>query len=104
VQIPTSGKTQPRCERAYHVDWNEAADVWDVLDEEGRVLGHCADEAEATDIAIRQAHQDHGAGDDVIVCVQEKDGGSRRLDVASHQNGIVRNRTILTLAAWKGRA
>lgn len=77
VQPATIRKPQSRCERAYHVDWNEASDVWDVLDEEGRILGHCADEAEATDIAIRQAHQDHGAGDDVIVCVQERDGGYR---------------------------
>ena len=77
VQTSTSRKSQTRCERAYHVDWNETADVWDVLDEEGRILGHSGDETEATDIAVRQAHQDHGAGDDVTVCVQEKDGGYR---------------------------
>src|ERR1700761_3264208 len=35
VQPPTSRKSQLRCERAYHVDWNETADVWDIWTRRG---------------------------------------------------------------------
>ncbi len=61
-------------DRAFHVDWNEARDRWDVVDDDGRVYGHCHNLQEATELAIREAHNDHSAGSDVIVCVQQSDG------------------------------
>jgi hypothetical protein len=61
--------------RSYHVDWNGAQDRWDVVDDDGRVHGHCHNLEEATDLAIREAHHDHAAGKDVIVCVEQEDGG-----------------------------
>lgn len=77
---------RPGYEHAYHVDWNKPHDRWDVVDDDGRVHGHCHNLREATDLAIREAHHDHAAGTDVIVCVQQEDGtytmawASRRKD------------------------
>jgi len=63
-----------RSERAYHVDHNAAQDRWDVVDDEGRVIGHCHDADQATDLAIREAQHAHSRGDDVVVCVEQADG------------------------------
>ena len=61
-------------EHAFHVDHNEAHDRWDVVDHEGRVIGHCHDQGEAIDLAIREAQHTHSRGDDVVVCVEQADG------------------------------
>ena len=61
-------------EHAFHVDHNTALDRWDVVDEEGKVIGHCYDRGDAIDQAIREAQHKHGRGDDVVVCVQQPDG------------------------------
>ena len=61
-------------EHAFHVDHNEALDRWDVVDEEGRIIGHCHDRGEAINHAVREAQHTHGRGDDVVVCVQQPDG------------------------------
>ena len=65
---------RPGFGRAYHIDWNAGLDRWDVIDDEGRAHGHGHDLSHATDLAIQQAHNDHSAGHDVIVCVQQDDG------------------------------
>lgn len=68
-------KAQKGCaEHAFHVDHNEAQDCWDVFDGEGRVPGHCHDQGEAIDFAIREAQNTHSRGDDVVVCVGQADG------------------------------
>ena len=59
---------------AFHVDHNQALDRWDVVDAEGRVLGHCRDRGEAINFAIREAQHSHGRGEDVAVCVEQQDG------------------------------
>ena len=61
-------------EYAFHVDHNEAHDRWDVVDHEGRVIGHCHHQGEAIDLAIREAQHTHSRGDDVVVCVEQPDG------------------------------
>jgi hypothetical protein len=61
-------------ESAFHVDHNQALDRWDVIDEEGRVVGHCHDRGEAINLAIREAQHSHGLGEDVVVCVEQEDG------------------------------
>lgn len=61
-------------DHAFHVGHNEAQDRWDVTDQEGRVIGHCHDQGEAIDLAIREAHRIHGRGDDIVVCVEQPDG------------------------------
>ena len=61
-------------EHAFHVDRNETQDRWDVVDSEGKVIGHCHDQAEAIDLAIREAQHTHSRGDDVVVCVEQADG------------------------------
>ena len=60
-------------EHAFHVDHNESF-YWDVVDEEGRVIGHGHSRNEAIDLAIHEAQHAHGRGDDVVVCVQQPDG------------------------------
>ncbi len=65
---------KPDYERSYHIDWNEELDRWDITDDHGRVYGHCHNLDEATDLALREAHRDHGDGKDVIVCVEREDG------------------------------
>jgi hypothetical protein len=70
-----AGQAQQGCsQRAYHVDHNEAQDRWDVVDESGTIIGHCHDQGEAIDLAIREAQYVHGRGDDVVVCVEQPDG------------------------------
>ena len=59
---------------AIHVDQNETQDRWDVVDHEGRVIGHSHHQGEAIDMAIREAQHAHGNGDDVVVCVEQSDG------------------------------
>jgi len=59
---------------AFHVDHNEALDRWDVIDHEGRVVGHCHDQGEAVGLAIREAQHFHSRGIDVLVCVEQSDG------------------------------
>jgi hypothetical protein len=61
-------------DHAYHVDHNEAQDRWDVVDEEGGIIGHCHDQSEAIAFAIREAQEAHGRGDDIVVCVEQSDG------------------------------
>jgi len=61
-------------EHALHVDWNEKLDRWEVVDEEGRAIGHCPDASEAIAFAVREAQRAHCKGDDVLVCVQQPDG------------------------------
>ena len=39
-------------DHAFHVDHNEAQDRWDVVDQEGKVMGHCHTQGEAIDLAI----------------------------------------------------
>ena len=61
-------------DHAIHVDHNEALDRWDVVDEEGGVIGHCHNQDDAIDLAIEKAKHLHGIGDDVVVCVEQSDG------------------------------
>jgi hypothetical protein len=61
-------------DHAYHVDHNSAQDRWDVVDHDGRIVGHCHTSAEAIEFAIREAQHAHGRGDDVVVCVEQDDG------------------------------
>jgi hypothetical protein len=65
-------KTCPN--HAFHVDHNEAQDRWDVVDQEGRVIGHCHVQGEAIDLAIREAQHTHSRGGDAVVCVEQADG------------------------------
>ena len=60
---------------AFHVDRHD--DHWDVIDHEGRVLGHRPGQAEAIQFAIHEAQHLHGQGDDVVVCVEQPDGHYR---------------------------
>lgn len=61
-------------DNAIHVDHNEKLERWDVVDHEGRVIGHCYSQGEATDLAIQEAQHTHARGDDVVVCVEQPDG------------------------------
>jgi hypothetical protein len=61
-------------EHAIHVDRNEAADRWDILSQDGMVVGHCHTQREAVDLAIHEAQQTHSRGGDVVVCVEQVDG------------------------------
>ncbi len=61
-------------DQAYHVDHNKALDRWDVVDGEGRVVGHAHHVSEATDLAVREAQHAHGRGHDIMVCVEQPDG------------------------------
>lgn len=61
-------------DHALHVDRNEALDRWDVVDHDGRVIGHCHNQADAINVAIREAQHIHGAGGEVVVCVEQPDG------------------------------
>jgi hypothetical protein len=73
-----AGVAQKACsDHAIHVDHNPGQDRWDVVDAEGRVVGHCHDLGEATDLAIREAHHIYARGDNVVVCVEQPDGGYR---------------------------
>ncbi|HWC62962.1 MAG TPA: hypothetical protein VG501_05015 [Rhizomicrobium sp.] len=69
------GKKVPHS-RCYHVEWEPAEGYWTVLTDDGFVLGHSHDRDVATGLAIRAAEHDHGEGADVIVCVEQEDGGS----------------------------
>ena len=61
-------------EHAFHVDHNESFGYWDVVDEEGRIIGHAGDQGDAIALAIREAEYTHSGGGDVVVCVQQPDG------------------------------
>jgi hypothetical protein len=61
-------------DQAFHVDYNGAMDRWNVVDHDGRVLGHCQNQGEAIDLAIREAQHSHSRGDDIVVCVEGADG------------------------------
>lgn len=61
-------------DNAYHVDHNTVLDRWDVVDEQGRVVGHSHTVEEATHLAIREAQHAHSRGDDIVVCVEQADG------------------------------
>jgi hypothetical protein len=61
-------------DHAYHVDRNEAQDRWDVVDQEGRIIGHSHDQGQAVSLAIQEAHQAHSRGDNVVVCVEQDNG------------------------------
>jgi hypothetical protein len=60
--------------RAFHIDRNAKLDRWDVIDDDGRIHGHAHDLGHAIDLAVQQAHNDHAAGHDVMVCVEQEDG------------------------------
>lgn len=64
----------PCSDAAIHVDRNEALDRWDVVDHDGRVVGHCHHQGDAVSLAIREAQNGFGHGDDVVVCVEQSDG------------------------------
>lgn len=66
--------TKTCSDHAFHVDHNEALDRWDVLDHEGRVIGHCHNQGDALGLAIREAQHFHGKGDEVVVCLEQPDG------------------------------
>lgn len=59
---------------AFHVDHNEKLDRWDVVDHDGRVIGHSHHQGEAVELAIREAQHTHHQGGDVFVCVEQSDG------------------------------
>ena len=61
-------------DHAFHVDHNDALDRWDVVDHEGRVVGHRHDQSEAIQLAVREAQHIYSLGDDVVVCVEQSDG------------------------------
>lgn len=61
-------------DQAFHVDHNPALDRWDVVDQDGRVVGHRHGRSEAIDLAIREAQHAHGHGGEVVVCVEQPDG------------------------------
>lgn len=51
-----SKATFRRCsEHAFRVHHNEPLGLWDVVDEEVRVIGHASDRGEAIDLVIREA-------------------------------------------------
>jgi hypothetical protein len=67
--------TGGRRERTYHVEWDGAD--WMVFSDDGALFfAHMPDREAATDLAIRAAVHDHGAGAEVTVCVGQEDGGS----------------------------
>ena len=61
-------------DHAFHVDHNAAQDRWDIVDDNGRVIGHCHDQGEAIEVAVHEAQHAHGRGADVVVCVEQSDG------------------------------
>lgn len=61
-------------DHAIHVDHNQSQDRWDVVGEDGAVIGHCQNQNDAIDLAIDKAKHLHGRGDDVVVCVEQSDG------------------------------
>ena len=61
-------------ESAYHVDHNESLDRWDIVDSEGRVIGHCHDQSVAIGLAISEAQHAHSRGEDIVICVEQPDG------------------------------
>jgi hypothetical protein len=65
---------KPCSDAAFHVDHNEALDRWDVVDHDGRVVGHGHDQQEAVNLAVQEAQHIHGNGSDIIVCVEQADG------------------------------
>lgn len=56
-------------DHAFHVDHHD--DHWDIVDQDGRVIGHRHDQHQAIDLAIAEAQHIEG---DVVVCVQQADG------------------------------
>lgn len=74
ARAKTAEPCRPGFARAYHVDWDATRDRWDVIDDDGRVLGHGQGLRHAKELAIREAHNDHAAGREVVVCVQQDDG------------------------------
>jgi signal recognition particle GTPase len=67
-------RAQACSQHAVHVDRNDTLDRWDVVDEEGRVIGHRPSQAEAVQLAIHEAQHAHNQGHDVVVCVEQPDG------------------------------
>ena len=66
--------SKPCSDHAFHVDRNRTLGSWDVVDHEGRAVGHCQDRAAAIALAVREAQYVHGRGTDVAVCVEQDDG------------------------------
>ncbi|MBW8708463.1 MAG: hypothetical protein JF627_04235 [Alphaproteobacteria bacterium] len=65
--------TAAKCsEHAFHVDRGPGR--WDIVDSEGRIIGHRHNQGEAIDFAIQEAQHAHARGDDVVVCVEQADG------------------------------
>ena len=64
----------PCAQRAIHVDHDKVLDRYDVVTEDGQVLGHHQDISAAIEAAIREAQNAHGRGDDMVVCVEQADG------------------------------
>lgn len=72
-----AASAKPKTHHAYHVGHNPSLDWWEVVDQEGRIIGHSHDEAPAITLAIREAQHAQGRGGDVIVCVERPDGSFR---------------------------
>jgi hypothetical protein len=64
-------------DHAIHVARNDRLDRWDVLDSEGRLIGHCYRPDEALGLAIEAAQHAHASGTDTVVCIEQPDGGYR---------------------------
>jgi hypothetical protein len=61
--------------RTYHIDWDATLELWDVLNDEGELLGSSHELSPVLDLAIRSAERDHGDGLNALVCVQQPGGG-----------------------------
>jgi len=67
-----------RCDHAFHVD-AAGEGRWEVIDHNGRILGHRRDQGEAIELAIQEAQHVHGQlvpgrEGDIAVCVEQPDG------------------------------
>jgi hypothetical protein len=63
-----------RHDHEYHVVWDEAAKVWNVVRDDDATGLTARQQSSAVDLAIHQAQLDHAKRLDVIVCVQQDDG------------------------------
>lgn len=61
-------------DHAFHVDRNDSLDRWDIVDGDGRLVGHRHGRGEAVEFAIHEAQHAHGEGSEVVVCVEQEDG------------------------------
>lgn len=75
--MASSVNRSPCAGRSFHVDWDDRQGRWDVVDEDGRVIGHRTSRDDAIAFAVEQAQQVHGQGEPAAVCVEQKDGNYR---------------------------